>query len=126
MSLSQTGTMMGESAAYGGFVDAAGGIVTIVLAMVGLSHTAPEMMVSVATIVFGAALFIQGGAMLSEYAQIVPTLSPEHPPNSAAAASPLYFWLARAHRARHSRLTGSSDGGADLGRDHRVRRGLDA
>ena len=77
MALTQTGTMMGESAAYGGFVDAAGGIVTIVLAIVGLSHTAPEMMVSVATIVFGAALLIQGGAMLSEYAQIVPTLSRE-------------------------------------------------
>ncbi|MGO9486623.1 MAG: hypothetical protein ACLPX9_18955 [Rhodomicrobium sp.] len=76
MSLSQTGTMIGESAAYGGFVDAAGGIVTMVLAIVGLSHTAPEMMVSIATIVFGAALLIQGGAMLSEYAEIMPGLSP--------------------------------------------------
>ncbi len=68
--------MIGESAAYGGFVDAAGGIVTIVLAIVGLSGTAPQMMVSIATIVFGAALLIQGGAMLSEYAQI---MSPQAP-----------------------------------------------
>ena len=76
MSLSQTGTVFGESAAYGGFADAGGGIVTIVLAIVGLSHTAPEMMVSIATIVFGTALLIQGGAMLSEYAQILPALAP--------------------------------------------------
>jgi hypothetical protein len=74
MSLSQTGTVFGESAAYGGFADAAGGIVTIVLAIVGLSHTAPVMMVSIATIVFGAALLIQGGAMLSEYAQALPAI----------------------------------------------------
>ncbi len=76
MSLTHTGTLFGESAAYGGFADAAGGIVTIVLAIVGLSHTAPEMMVSVATIIFGAALLIQGGAMLSEYAQLLPALAP--------------------------------------------------
>jgi hypothetical protein len=68
--------MFGESAAYGGFADAAGGIVTIVLAIIGLSNTAPEMMVSIATIIFGAALLIQGGAMLSEYAQILPALAP--------------------------------------------------
>ncbi len=76
MSLTQTHSIIGESAAYGGFVDAVGGIVTVVLAVVGLAHTAPEMMVSIATIVFGAALLIQAGAMLSEYAQIItPSMS---------------------------------------------------
>ena len=59
-----------EAAAYGGFIDALGEIVTIVLAIVGLSGVKPEPMLSIATIVFGAALLIQGGAMLGEFAQI--------------------------------------------------------
>lgn len=71
MSLSQTGTATGESAAYGGLVDAAGGVATVVLAIIGLAHTVPETMVSIATIVFGAALLIQAGAMLSEYAEVM-------------------------------------------------------
>jgi len=62
--------MSGEAASYGGFVDALGGIATIVLAIVGLSGVKPDILVSIATIVFGAALLIQGGAMLTEYAQI--------------------------------------------------------
>lgn len=71
MSLAQSHSLIGETAAYGGLVDAAGGIVTIVLAIVGLTGTAPQMMVSIATIVFGAALLIQAGTMLSEYAQMI-------------------------------------------------------
>ncbi len=58
----------GEAATYGGFVDALGGIAAIVLAIIGLSGVHPEVLVSIATIVFGAALLIQGGAMLSEFA----------------------------------------------------------
>lgn len=61
---------IGRAAAYGGFVDALGGIATIVLAIIGLSGAKPEVLVSISTIVFGAALLIQGGAMLSEFAQI--------------------------------------------------------
>jgi hypothetical protein len=70
----------GETAAYGGFVDALGGIVTMVLAIIGLSGVRPEVLVSISTIVFGAALLIQGGAMLSEFAQIEAT------PETAVAA----------------------------------------
>jgi hypothetical protein len=62
-------SVSGEAATYGGFVDALGGIATIVLAIIGLSGVHPEALVSIATIVFGAALLIQGGAMLSEFAQ---------------------------------------------------------
>jgi hypothetical protein len=58
-----------EAATYGGFVDALGGIATIVLAIIGLSGVKPDVLVSIATIVFGAALLIQGGAMLTEFAQ---------------------------------------------------------
>jgi hypothetical protein len=67
MTYSSTSTS-GEAATYGGFVDALGGIAAIVLAIVGLSGVHPEVLVSIATIVFGAALLIQGGAMLSEFA----------------------------------------------------------
>jgi hypothetical protein len=61
-----------EAAAYGGFVDALGGIATIVLAIIGLSGVKPDVLVSISTIVFGAALLIQGGAMLSEFAEMTP------------------------------------------------------
>lgn len=47
-----------EAATYGGFVDALGGIATIVLAIIGLSGVKPDILVSIATIVFGAALLI--------------------------------------------------------------------
>jgi hypothetical protein len=61
-------TASGEAATYGGFVDALGGIAAIVLAIIGLAGVHPEVLVSIATIVFAAALLIQGGAMLSEFA----------------------------------------------------------
>lgn len=63
-------TVSGEAAAYGGFVDALGGIATIVLAIIGLSGVKPEILLSISTVVFGAALLIQGGAMLSEFATV--------------------------------------------------------
>jgi hypothetical protein len=60
-----------KSAAYGGFADAIGGIATIVLAVIGLAGIRPELMVGIATIIFGAALLVQGGALLSEYAGMI-------------------------------------------------------
>lgn len=60
-----------ESAAKGGFVDAIGGIATIVLAVLGLAGVRPTLMIGIATIIFGVALLIQGGTMLSEYARII-------------------------------------------------------
>lgn len=71
MSMSHMEVVSGERASYAGFVDAAGGLATIVLAIIGLVGTAPDLMLSIVTIIFGAALLIQGGAMLSEYAQII-------------------------------------------------------
>lgn len=59
-----------NAVAYGGLIDAIGGVATVVLAILGLVGIAPPMMVAIATIVFGVALLIQGGATLSEYAQI--------------------------------------------------------
>jgi len=66
---SETGVAT-ETATYGGFVDALGGIATIVLSVIALSGVRSDILMSIATIVFGAALLIQGGAMLSEFAQI--------------------------------------------------------
>jgi len=71
MSVTYSSTpVSGEAASYGGFADALGGIATIVLAIIGLSGVRPEMLVAIAAVVFGAALLIQGGAMLTEFAQI--------------------------------------------------------
>jgi hypothetical protein len=66
---------------YGGFADAAGGIATLVLAIVALAGVHSGSLVAVATIVFGAALLIQGGTMLSEYAHII------FPPGESAVAT---------------------------------------
>jgi hypothetical protein len=71
MSMSySSSTTSTEVASYGGFVDALGGIATIVLAIIGLAGVKSVDLLSIATVVFGAALLIQGGAMLSEYAGI--------------------------------------------------------
>lgn len=67
-----------DVSAYGGFIDAIGGIATGVVAIVGLNGFAPELMAGIGIIVFGAALLIQGGTLLSEYAHwlnVAPTQS---------------------------------------------------
>jgi hypothetical protein len=71
MSLTYEEMTSHERSGYGGFADAIGGIATIVLAILGLAGLAPTMMIGIATIIFGAALLIQGGTMLSEYARII-------------------------------------------------------
>jgi hypothetical protein len=71
MSLTSREAAYRETAAYGGLIDAIDGIATIVLAVCGLAGIHAPMMAAIATIVFGIALLIQGGTMLSEYAQII-------------------------------------------------------
>jgi hypothetical protein len=70
MSLTFRTHLSGESAAYGGFVDAIGGIATVVLSIFGLAGTRPGTMIAIAIIVFGVSLLIQGGTMATEYAGI--------------------------------------------------------
>ncbi len=71
MATTLTERMSAESAAaYGGFADAIGGIATIILAIIGLAGLAGDHMAAIAVIVFGAALLMQGGAMLSDYAHM--------------------------------------------------------
>ena len=64
----------GSIAAYGGLMDAVGGIAASVIAVVGLTGFDPLLMTGIATIVFGAALLIEGGALLSEYAYLSPAI----------------------------------------------------
>jgi hypothetical protein len=59
-----------DTAAYGGLIDAIGGIAVAILAIIGLTGFDAERMAGIATIVLGAALLIQGGTILSEYAQV--------------------------------------------------------
>ena len=68
---SSSETTFQEAASYGGLVDAVGGIATIILAIIALAGVHEPLLVSIATIVFGAALLIQGGTMLSEYTHAV-------------------------------------------------------
>ena len=71
MAMTVSESMSRDSAAYGGYVDAIGGVATIVLAVIGLAGVKADMMVGIATIVFAVALLVQGGAMLSEYAHMI-------------------------------------------------------
>lgn len=71
-----------ETAAYGGLIDALGGIATVVLAIIGLTSFDPVGMAGIATIVFGAALLVQGGTILTEYAHIVLPSDATFEPNS--------------------------------------------
>src|SRR5262245_30554193 len=60
-----------DAATYGGLVDAIGGIATIILAIVAISGVGSSMLAAIATIVFGAALLIQGGTMLTEFTKLM-------------------------------------------------------
>ncbi len=75
-----------RTATYGGLADAIGGLATIVLAIVALSGVHPEIVLSIAVIVFGAALLIQGGTLVSEFESIMSPLG-------ASSVSPEQFSL---------------------------------
>jgi hypothetical protein len=71
MARSFADTITRETSNYGGLVDAAGGLTTIVLAVIGLANIVPSSMAAITTVVFGVAVLVQGGTMLSEYARII-------------------------------------------------------
>jgi hypothetical protein len=71
MTMTHTDTAAVSGTNFGGLADAVGGIATIVLAVVALAGIHPDVLLPVAVIVFGAALLVQGGTMLSEYAQVI-------------------------------------------------------
>jgi hypothetical protein len=90
MSTTYTSSAAADVGSYGGFVDALGGIATIVLAIIGLAAVKAEMLVAIATVVFGAALLIQGGAMLTEFAQ-TETAAETAGPTSGGGLSALFL-----------------------------------
>jgi hypothetical protein len=53
------------------FAEAVGGVATIVLAILGLSGVSPEYLLGIATIVFGAALVIEGTSIVADYAHVL-------------------------------------------------------
>lgn len=53
------------------------GAAVVVLAILGLVHVFPEVLVTIATIVFGVALLIKGGVISAEYSKLLSHLSGE-------------------------------------------------
>jgi hypothetical protein len=62
--------------AGGSITEAACGAGTVVLAIIGLAGVLPGYLASVATIVFGAALLAQGGAIAARYARLLREAAP--------------------------------------------------
>jgi hypothetical protein len=54
-------------------IDALAGMAAAVLGIAGMVGFDPEGMIGIATVVLGAALFIQGGTIVSEYANVMGT-----------------------------------------------------
>ncbi len=77
-----------SAVAAGGLVDAIGGVATAVLAICGLVDINPPMMASIATIVFGVALLLQGSASVADLRQITRAIghSPGVEPGGNVAA----------------------------------------
>lgn len=75
-----------NATAYGGLADAVGGIAAAVIAIVGLTGFHPELMAAISAIVFGAALLVQGGTLLSEYAVVLPVVGAEAVADSGLSA----------------------------------------
>lgn len=67
MTMSHT-TAAAATETSGIFAEAVGGIATIALSIIALAGTAPEFLLAIATVVFGAALLIEGTSITTEYA----------------------------------------------------------
>lgn len=67
MTMSETTAISAETSS-GLFAEAIGGVATIVLTILALSGVSPEFLLAVTTIVFGAALLIEGTSMAAQYA----------------------------------------------------------
>lgn len=61
---------MAEETSSNPVAQAIAAIATVILAILGLAHVAPNFLVAIATITFGAALLLYGATMLAEYARL--------------------------------------------------------
>lgn len=75
MSVTHTGTMTAASETSGIFAEAVGGIATIALTIIALSGTSPGFLLATATIVFGAALLIEGTSIVTDYANVLSSVA---------------------------------------------------
>jgi hypothetical protein len=73
MAVSQTTATATAVETSGIFAEAVGGIATIVLTIIALSGTSAEFLLAVATIVFGAALLIEGTSITTDYVGVSPS-----------------------------------------------------
>lgn len=71
MSMSETIAGAHAETSSGLFAEAVGGIATIALSIIALSGTSPDFLLAVVTIVFGAALFIEGTSLATDYARVL-------------------------------------------------------
>lgn len=78
-----------QRVAYGGLVDAIGGIAAGVLAILGMTGMDPEGMAGIATIVLGAAFLIQAAAITTEYADMLQGASVRGTPGALAGGDGL-------------------------------------
>jgi hypothetical protein len=62
-----------ESIASSSVAETIGGIAAIVLAILGLAHIDPTLMLPITTIAIGAALLFEGGSIAAEYSRIIST-----------------------------------------------------
>ncbi len=63
-----------ETLTGGASAEVIGGIGAIVLAILGLAHVAPDIVIPIASIVVGAAFVLESGAMAVEYSRLVGVL----------------------------------------------------
>src|SRR5262249_40374020 len=70
MSMSESLTTTSTETSSGLFAEAVGGIATIALSIIALAGTSPEFLLAVVTIVFGAALFVEGASIATDYAHV--------------------------------------------------------
>jgi hypothetical protein len=71
MSMSGSTPFTATETSSGLLAEAVGGIATIVLAILGISGLSPDYLLAIATIVFGAALVIEGTSIVADYAHIL-------------------------------------------------------
>lgn len=71
MSMSETTAINTTETSSGLFAEAIGGIATIVLAILALAGVSPGYLLTIATIVFGAALLIEGTSLVTDYVHVL-------------------------------------------------------
>jgi hypothetical protein len=69
MSVTET-TLTATTEAGGVFAEAVGGIATIALTIIALAGVAPDFLLAIVTIVFAAALLIEGTSIVADYANM--------------------------------------------------------